>query len=198
MESLKWVLVRCWPLGSSCEVNWDAWAAVGTWMVGLMAAAVAWITYLHRKDEVKRAAHRDFQARAARHEKWLLDLHFAKYPFAILSKMEEISMPEIYKSHIYPPLSDFYDVCVDALPDDLSWPPGSEFNGYEQQKLFPLLHAFKRVKSCAARAKSTIAQPKVDPSEVKNDFDAFKMWVKDLHDQVDVFMPAAIAARPES
>lgn len=25
-----WTFVRCWPLGEKCEVNWDAWAAVGT------------------------------------------------------------------------------------------------------------------------------------------------------------------------
>ncbi|PPU46810.1 hypothetical protein XarbCFBP7697_14250 [Xanthomonas arboricola] len=30
MEILKWVFVRCWPLGPSCQVDWDAWAAIGT------------------------------------------------------------------------------------------------------------------------------------------------------------------------
>lgn len=29
-DFLWWTFVRCWPLGAKCEVNWDAWAAVGT------------------------------------------------------------------------------------------------------------------------------------------------------------------------
>ncbi|MDV3437322.1 hypothetical protein R1H25_17825 [Stenotrophomonas sp. C2852] len=29
-EFLYWTFVRCWPLGEKCEVNWDAWAAIGT------------------------------------------------------------------------------------------------------------------------------------------------------------------------
>ncbi|MGW8276038.1 hypothetical protein [Xanthomonas axonopodis] len=40
MEMLKWAFVRCWPLGPSCEVNWDAWAAMGT-MAGVLAALFA-------------------------------------------------------------------------------------------------------------------------------------------------------------
>ncbi|WP_458576608.1 hypothetical protein [Xanthomonas phaseoli] len=66
-----------------------------------MAAAVAWISYLHRKDEVARAASGDFQARAARYKRWLIALESAKYPFFFLKDMDEKSMPEIYKKKFY-------------------------------------------------------------------------------------------------
>lgn len=43
METLRWALFRCWPLGPTCEVNWDAWAAIGTMVGVLTALAAPWI-----------------------------------------------------------------------------------------------------------------------------------------------------------
>lgn len=36
-DFMWWTFVRCWPLGERCEVNWDAWAAVGTGAAVLVA-----------------------------------------------------------------------------------------------------------------------------------------------------------------
>lgn len=38
-----WAFLRCGPLGPSCEVNWDAWAAMGTMAGVLTALATPWI-----------------------------------------------------------------------------------------------------------------------------------------------------------
>jgi len=39
-DFLWWAFVRCWPLGEKCEVNWEAWAALGT-VLAVFAAVLA-------------------------------------------------------------------------------------------------------------------------------------------------------------
>lgn len=39
-DFLWWAFVRCWPLGEKCEINWDAWAALGT-VLAVFAAVFA-------------------------------------------------------------------------------------------------------------------------------------------------------------
>ncbi|MCE4371807.1 hypothetical protein [Xanthomonas hortorum] len=44
MDALKWTFIRCWPLGPACEVNWDAWAAIGTLSAVVVALAFGFLS----------------------------------------------------------------------------------------------------------------------------------------------------------
>ncbi|WP_312681312.1 hypothetical protein [Stenotrophomonas chelatiphaga] len=58
-DFLYWTFVRCWPLGDKCEVNWDAWAALGTLLAVFVALQIA------NKDKVRRWAETDARAGVA-------------------------------------------------------------------------------------------------------------------------------------
>lgn len=44
-------LSQCWWLSSTCEVNWDAWAAVGTFLAAFIALRIALAEQARRREE---------------------------------------------------------------------------------------------------------------------------------------------------
>ncbi|WP_115539991.1 hypothetical protein [Xanthomonas campestris] len=92
MEILKWAFFRCWPLGASCEVNWDAWAAAGGWV----AACVTFLAVLlpfrqFQKSERERNRVERFEAALELEHFWLttIDLKRLLNPAAFADAGEE-------------------------------------------------------------------------------------------------------------
>ncbi|NYH49394.1 hypothetical protein [Xanthomonas arboricola] len=92
MDMLKWAVFRCWPLGPSCEVNWDAWAAVGGWV----AACVTFLAVLlpfrqFQKSEKERHRVERFEAALELEHFWLttIDLKRLLRPVAFAEAGEE-------------------------------------------------------------------------------------------------------------